>query len=48
MFNNTFEGRIPDSIGNLKETIALYLDENELTGQVPTTIGEMTSLIDVR
>ena len=48
MFNNTFEGRIPDSLGNLKDMIALYLDENELSGQVPTAFGLMSSMIDLR
>ena len=47
LFNNTFEGPIPDSIGQLSSAIALYLDKNELTGQIPTSIGKMTSLIDL-
>jgi hypothetical protein len=48
MFNNTFRGTIPDAFGNLKNLIALYLDENELTGQIPTSLGQMTSIIDLR
>ena len=48
MFNNTFKGTIPDTLGNLKDLIALYLDENELSGQIPTSLGQMTSMTDLR
>ena len=48
MLNNTFQGPIPDAFGNLKDLIALYLDENELAGQIPTSLGQMTSIIDLR
>ena len=32
----------------LVELLALYLDSNRLTGQIPTSIGQLTSLLDLR
>jgi len=47
MFNNSLEGRVPD-LGNLKNLIALYLDTNKFSGQIPKSFGGMTGMIDLR
>jgi Leucine-rich repeat (LRR) protein len=31
-----------------KDIVALYLDTNKLTGQIPTTIGKLTKMVDLR
>uniref|UniRef100_J3N9P7 Receptor kinase-like protein Xa21 n=1 Tax=Oryza brachyantha TaxID=4533 RepID=J3N9P7_ORYBR len=42
---NGFEGKIPNSIGNLSKSLEkLHLMENQLTGDIPLEIGKLTGL----
>ncbi|XP_022131406.1 probable LRR receptor-like serine/threonine-protein kinase At3g47570 [Momordica charantia] len=42
---NSFEGVIPDSIGNLSKDLSkLYMGENRLYGNIPTTISNLQGL----
>ena len=42
--NNSLNGTIPESIGNLKDLTILYLYHNHLTGGIPKTIFSLTKL----
>eukprot|EP00253_Pinus_taeda_P027389 PITA_27389 len=45
LFSNNFKGRIPFSIGHLSTKLDyINLEENELTGEIPPQIGNLTSL----
>jgi Leucine-rich repeat (LRR) protein len=37
------EGPIPSSLGNLGQLKELFLDDNELTGSIPSELGKLTS-----
>ncbi|PON55393.1 Leucine-rich repeat domain containing protein [Parasponia andersonii] len=42
--SNSFEGPIPDSIGDLRGLFSLNLSNNALTGPIPPSLGNMTTL----
>ncbi|KAJ4840833.1 hypothetical protein Tsubulata_045918, partial [Turnera subulata] len=44
LWNNSFYGPIPPSIGNLSKLMVLDLDQNDLIGNVPWEIGLLGSL----
>ncbi|KAJ4823704.1 hypothetical protein Tsubulata_049743, partial [Turnera subulata] len=44
IWNNSFYGPIPPSIGNLSKLLVLELDMNDLTGNIPGEIGLLESL----
>ncbi|PIN11292.1 Leucine-rich repeat protein [Handroanthus impetiginosus] len=41
---NTFQGRIPDRIGDLKSLYVLNLSHNSLRGPIPTSVGNLSQL----
>lgn len=47
LHQNNLSGSIPD-FSSMTKLRALYLDSNDLTSTIPTSIGELTSLIDFR
>ncbi|XP_057953869.1 receptor-like protein 33 [Malania oleifera] len=44
MSNNSFNGKIPKSIGKLKSLRGLNFSHNSLTGDIPTSLGNLTTL----
>ncbi|BFG30176.1 hypothetical protein CerSpe_164500 [Prunus speciosa] len=42
--NNTFRGKIPNVIGNLKSLKGLNFSHNELTGTIPLSLGNLSVL----
>ncbi|PWA87147.1 putative leucine-rich repeat receptor-like protein kinase [Artemisia annua] len=42
--DNYFSGHIPETIGNAKSLVELYLSRNRLSGPIPETIGKISSL----
>ncbi|KAI8557084.1 hypothetical protein RHMOL_Rhmol05G0307100 [Rhododendron molle] len=42
--NNSFKGKIPDAVGDLKSLYALNLSHNALTGSIPLSLGNLTQL----
>ncbi|XP_058214305.1 receptor-like protein 33 [Rhododendron vialii] len=42
--NNSFKGKIPNSVGDLKSLYVLNLSHNALTGSIPSSIGNLTQL----
>ncbi|XP_042516103.1 receptor-like protein 7 [Macadamia integrifolia] len=42
--NNSFEGKIPDALGNLKALKVLNLSGNSLSGQIPFSLGNLSEL----
>ncbi|KAF8031380.1 hypothetical protein BT93_D0545 [Corymbia citriodora subsp. variegata] len=41
---NSFQGNIPDVIGNLHSLVGLNLSHNNLKGSIPSTLGKLTFL----
>mmetsp|Transcript_1760 Transcript_1760/g.2456 ORF Transcript_1760/g.2456 Transcript_1760/m.2456 type:complete len:740 (+) Transcript_1760:66-2285(+) len=48
LFENEFTGTIPENIEDLKNLEYLYFDSNKLHGKIPTTIGKLIKLRDMR
>ncbi|XP_057966255.1 receptor-like protein 7 [Malania oleifera] len=44
MSNNSFNGKIPKSVGKLKSLRGLNFSHNSLTGDIPTSLGNLTTL----
>ncbi|XP_058214628.1 receptor-like protein 7 [Rhododendron vialii] len=42
--NNSFKGKIPNIVGDLKSLYALNLSHNALTGSIPSSVGNLTQL----
>jgi hypothetical protein len=36
------------NLTNLLDTVTLYLDDNFLSGTIPTIIGKLTNMVDLR
>ncbi|CAL4971349.1 unnamed protein product [Urochloa decumbens] len=45
--SNSFRGKIPDSIGQLKILKELHLDYNNMKGELPSTLSNCTNLITI-
>ncbi|GJM90244.1 hypothetical protein PR202_ga06505 [Eleusine coracana subsp. coracana] len=44
---NHFTGKIPDSIGQLKQLEQLHLDSNNMSGELPSALGSCSNLITI-
>nr|CAB3445623.1 unnamed protein product [Digitaria exilis] len=44
---NRLNGKIPDSIGQLKRLEELHLDHNNMSGELPSTLSNCTNLITI-
>ena len=44
---NSFNGNIPESIGQLKRLEELHLDHNHMSGELPSSLGSCTNLITI-
>ncbi|XP_059648869.1 receptor-like protein 7 [Cornus florida] len=42
--SNRFEGKIPDTVGNLKSLVLLNLSHNDLEDSIPTSLGNLKKL----
>ncbi|KAI3441697.1 uncharacterized protein J3R85_002305 [Psidium guajava] len=42
--HNSFQGNIPEAIGNLHSLVGLNLSHNNLTGSIPSTLGNLNDL----
>ncbi|KAL7196310.1 hypothetical protein ACSBR1_036337 [Camellia fascicularis] len=45
LWNNLFEGSIPNSIGNMSCLEELYLSNNQMGGNIPQSLGQLKSLV---
>lgn len=47
-YKNNLSGAIPDTIGNLRKLVGLYLMDNfSLSGRIPQEIGNLTNLMEI-
>jgi hypothetical protein len=44
LYDNSLNGTIPATLGNLSKLISLDLYENQLTGEIPVTLGAIGTL----
>lgn len=44
IYQTSFSGTIPDSIGNLKHLISLKLSESPFSGRIPSSLGNLSHL----
>ena len=44
LYNNNFEGSIPESLGNLNTLFELNLASNNLKGNIPSSLGKLVNL----
>jgi Leucine-rich repeat (LRR) protein len=48
LHDNLLTGTIPETLGNLENLLALYLDDNRINGTIPISLGSLSSLVDLR
>ncbi|KAG2331226.1 hypothetical protein Bca52824_002406 [Brassica carinata] len=44
IYNSSFSGIIPESIGNLKQLVSLTLSVSNFSGRIPSSLGELSNL----
>ena len=47
MYNCEFSGTIPTWLRDLSKLQYLYLNKDLFTGTIPSTLGELTEIVDV-
>ena len=47
LYNNSFHGTIPSSVGNLASLQYVAMQSNRLTGSLPMELGNLTELVSL-